>query len=58
MPNVMPAIEHIRRNRENHLAELKEFLKIPSISTLSEHKPDMQRAAEWLVAQLRGMNFA
>ncbi len=58
MPNASQVVEHVKRNRENYLAELKEFLKIPSISTLSEHKPDMQRAAEWLVAQLRGMNFA
>jgi acetylornithine deacetylase/succinyl-diaminopimelate desuccinylase-like protein len=30
------------------LAELKEFLSLPSISTLPEHQPDMQRTARWL----------
>lgn len=34
--------------REEHLEQLKDFLRIPSISALSEHKPDMQKAAEWL----------
>ncbi|MDN4606081.1 dipeptidase [Sporosarcina highlanderae] len=34
--------------REEHLNELKDFLRIPSISALSEHKEDMQKAAEWL----------
>ncbi|MDW0118725.1 dipeptidase [Sporosarcina thermotolerans] len=34
--------------RDEHLNELKDFLRIPSISALSEHKGDMQKAAEWL----------
>ena len=34
--------------REKHLEELKKFLSIPSISSLSEHKADMQKGAEWL----------
>jgi acetylornithine deacetylase/succinyl-diaminopimelate desuccinylase-like protein len=51
------AIGYARSNRERYLAELKEFLAIPSISTLSEHKPDMQRAAEWISRQLSGIGF-
>ena len=38
------AVEYAKRNQERHLAELKEFVSIPSISTLSAHKPDMRRA--------------
>ena len=34
--------------REEHLEQLKNFLRIPSISALSEHNGDMQKAAEWL----------
>ena len=52
------AIEIAHDNRARYLAELKDFLAIPSISTLTEYKPDMQRAAEWVAAQLRGMGFA
>ena len=40
---------YFKENREKHLEELNEFLRIPSISALSEHKADMQKAAEWLV---------
>ena len=36
-----------------YLEELLEFLRIPSISTLSEHRPDMQKAAEWVVEHIR-----
>jgi acetylornithine deacetylase/succinyl-diaminopimelate desuccinylase-like protein len=35
------------------LAELQDFLRIPSISTLPEHKGDIQRAAEWAAEKLR-----
>jgi acetylornithine deacetylase/succinyl-diaminopimelate desuccinylase-like protein len=44
---------------ESELLEcLKAFLRIPSISALPEHKPDIRRAAEFLRAELQtaGMN--
>jgi acetylornithine deacetylase/succinyl-diaminopimelate desuccinylase-like protein len=40
-----------------YLAELKELLAIESISTLTEHKPDMVRAAEWLSRHMNGMGL-
>jgi acetylornithine deacetylase/succinyl-diaminopimelate desuccinylase-like protein len=43
----------VRDNRDRLLAELKEFVRIPSISTLPEHTPDIQRAAEFVAASLR-----
>jgi acetylornithine deacetylase/succinyl-diaminopimelate desuccinylase-like protein len=42
------AIAYAHDSRDEALEQLKEFLRIPSISTLSEHQDDMQRAAEWL----------
>lgn len=39
---------YFTEKRETHLEELKHFLRIPSISSLSEHKEDMQKGAEWL----------
>ncbi len=38
--------------REQHLTELKDLLTIPSISALSEHKPDVARAANWIADAL------
>ncbi|MGQ0603880.1 MAG: dipeptidase [Anaerolineales bacterium] len=52
------ALAFAQQSRERYLSEYQDFLRIPSVSTLSEHKPDMQRAAEWLAALLRGMSFA
>ena len=57
MSQSMQAIEYAKKNRERFLVEYKELLAIPSISTLSEHKPDMQRAAEWIAHQLRSIGF-
>ncbi|MCC7164067.1 MAG: dipeptidase [Anaerolineae bacterium] len=51
------AIEYARANRERFLGELEEFVSIPSISTLSEHKGDMERAAEWVAHQMRAVGL-
>lgn len=40
-------------HREQHLSELKEWLTIPSISALSNHKQDVNRAASWLADHLK-----
>ena len=43
---------YIEKNNDRFLSELFELLRIPSISAESEHKPDMQRCAQWLAAAL------
>lgn len=44
---------YLSENKEQHLAELKEFLAIPSISSLPEHKEDVQSAAKWVANALQ-----
>lgn len=44
---------YLTTHRDTHLQEMKDFLGIPSISALSAHKTDIQRAAEWLVDALQ-----
>lgn len=41
-------VNYINNNRERYVEELKEFLRIPSISTLPEHKNDMNNAAQYV----------
>lgn len=43
---------YFQKHREQHLDELKHLLTIPSISALSEHKPDIAKAAEWISSSL------
>src|SRR2546427_8111714 len=47
----------IDASRDQHLAELCEFLRIPSVSAKSEHKPDIERGANWVVGNLRSAGF-
>jgi acetylornithine deacetylase/succinyl-diaminopimelate desuccinylase-like protein len=49
----MGLIEYIESKREENLDELKEFLRIPSVSAKSEHKPDIEKAASWVAEKLR-----
>lgn len=44
----MSVTEYLEQNRERHLEELFEFLRIPSVSAKSEHAADTRRAADWL----------
>nr|WP_251477127.1 dipeptidase [Planococcus sp. NCCP-2050] len=48
MMNAQVIDQYFKDHREEHLEELKAFLRIPSISSLSEHKDDIRKGAEWL----------
>jgi acetylornithine deacetylase/succinyl-diaminopimelate desuccinylase-like protein len=48
---------HLRENYDAHVEELKEYLRIPSISALPEHDDDVRRAAEWIADKLRNAGF-
>ncbi|MGA9406205.1 MAG: dipeptidase [Bacteroidota bacterium] len=50
MEKVLPYIES---NKERYLAELKEFLAIPSVSSQKEHDGDMRTCAQWVSEQMK-----
>ena len=43
---------YLQDNRQRHLNELFDFLRIPSVSALPAHKDDMRQAAAWLAQKL------
>ena len=43
----------VEQHQDRLLEELKDFLRIPSISTLPEHAPDIRTAAEFVAQSLR-----
>ncbi len=45
-------MNYFEQHQQEYLEGLKTFLRIPSISTLSEHKPDIRRAAEFVRGEL------
>lgn len=46
------AVSYARGQHTSYLEQLLEFLRIPSISALPDHQPDIQRAAAWLAADM------
>lgn len=51
------ALAYADANQEKFNNELLEFVSIPSISALPEHRGDIERAAEWLRARLGTIGF-
>ena len=47
------AVDFARSNQQRFLNELKDLLRIPSVSTLDEHKPDIKKAADYVATELR-----
>ena len=57
MPNLDSAIVYAKEHQGEFLEDLISYLRIPSVSTLSEHEPDIQRAAKWTADQLLEFGF-
>lgn len=53
----MNFLDYIESHRADNLSELKDFLRIPSVSTKSEHKPDIENASRWVADRLRDAGF-
>ncbi len=48
---------HLEATRAERLESYFELLRIPSISALPEHAPDVRRAAAWIAAELSRIGF-
>nr|MBC8443796.1 M20/M25/M40 family metallo-hydrolase [Deltaproteobacteria bacterium] len=46
-------VSYLQKHRARFIDELVEFLKIPSISSLPEHRADVVSAGEWTASRLR-----
>ena len=47
------AVAYAQQNQQRFLGELKDLLRIPSVSTAPEHKDDVRRAAEFVANEMR-----
>ena len=54
---VSSAVSYARENQKRFLDELKDLLRIPSVSTTEEHKADVRKAAEVVAADLKRIGF-
>ena len=50
-------LQYANSHRDIFLAELKEFLSLPSVSALPEHRSDVQRTAQWLADQFTAIGL-
>ncbi len=50
---VESVLNYISKNKANYVNELKDYLRIPSISTLSSHKNDMLKCAEFVSKKMK-----
>jgi acetylornithine deacetylase/succinyl-diaminopimelate desuccinylase-like protein len=57
MSNLEAALKYTKDHKEHFLNDLLSFLRIPSISTLPDHKKDMEIAAQWVANQLEKLSF-
>ncbi len=53
----MDALAYITAEQDRFLEQLKELLRIPSVSALSERRADVARAADWVAADLRAIGL-
>ena len=51
------AVDYARKQQTRFLSELKDLLRIPSVSTLPEHKNDVRKAAEFVAQQMRSIGL-
>lgn len=51
-------LAYLRENKERLLGQLKQFLAIPSISTDSSHKEDVEKAAQFIISYIKEIGFS
>ncbi|HLJ91100.1 MAG TPA: dipeptidase [Candidatus Angelobacter sp.] len=51
------AVAYAKENQQKFLGELKDLLRIKSVSTLPQHKEDVQQAAEFVAEHMRAIGL-
>ena len=46
-------IKYVKTNKKNYLAELKDYIRIPSISTLETHKGEIKKCSKFVASKLK-----
>jgi acetylornithine deacetylase/succinyl-diaminopimelate desuccinylase-like protein len=51
--HVQDALKYVQANRPRFVAELKEFIRFPSVSAQPAHAADVRRCGEWLAKHMK-----
>jgi acetylornithine deacetylase/succinyl-diaminopimelate desuccinylase-like protein len=46
-------LDYLKRNQDRFVAELCDYLRLPSVSAQPRHKPDLRACADWLAGHCR-----
>ena len=58
MSSAIAAVDaYLERTADERLAELVEFLRIPTVGVLSQHQADMRAGADWIVTHMRSIGL-
>ena len=57
MTGTQKAVEHAYAHREAYMEGYQELLRIPSISTDPAFKQELERCADWIVAEMKRIGF-
>ncbi len=55
--NLRAALEQVEAHAADQVADLGAYVRIPSVSTSSEHRADIDAAADWTAARLKRAGF-
>ncbi len=53
---IQNAIDYLQETRDSMLEDYKQLLAFPSIGADPAHDADVQACADWIVAELRGLD--
>ena len=57
MPSIQPVLDYLAANQERFINELCDYVRFPSVSAQEQHRPDLQRCAEWLVQHCQAIGL-
>ena len=57
MPALDPVLEHLESDFDAAVERLREFVRIPSVSTDPAYADETRRAGQWIADQLTGLGF-
>ncbi|MBT3218181.1 MAG: dipeptidase [Proteobacteria bacterium] len=55
--SIEAVLEYLSENQDRHAEQLCDLLRIPSVSAISDHKPDVLKAAKFLVDELNTLGI-
>src|SRR5437016_10637510 len=50
-------LDYLKQNQSRFIAELREYIRFPSVSAQPQHRQDLQACAEWVVKHCQSIGL-